>query len=436
MKRVLFTGFCCAVLAVSMRAQNPGQTVLSKNVNGTITRSSVELTLTANPECDQTQSFLPDGSKLLSQSFSLNADNNGVGTFQGTAQIISPDGRTILQGQLRGTIGINTRCGGSRACRLPWHLEGLFETVPSNYERLIARSTGDLKMTFMMLNFSADLNQQTASPLPIYQGRLDGLVPTLPASAAKVSITPDKAGYTINEPITAIIVNGSEETIQTYDLKSYCSIAQLQIQNGNQWDDIGICQLKRLAFPVNISSNQRMDAPLPFSLGILAPVAGTYRLALTFRILESATPVSDSFVAYSQPFLISPQTPTNSIIVKAERDVYPDREAVVVRITNDSEQPFITMDHKSFCSILNAQKQQVNEWITVAPCLLLTPTRLVKIGAREELLMKLPTDDIAARLEAGTYRLELIYFAMDASGSPTGNPITAYSKTFTVAAKE
>src|SRR5437016_5722734 len=106
MKQILFTIFCGALLVVSMRAnaQPSGQMVLSKNVSGPITRSSVELTLSTNAECDQTQGFLPDGSKLSSQSFSMNVDGNGVGTFQGVAQIISPDGRTILQGQLRGTV--------------------------------------------------------------------------------------------------------------------------------------------------------------------------------------------------------------------------------------------------------------------------------------------------------------------------------------------
>ncbi|MEP7338273.1 MAG: hypothetical protein ABI977_11115 [Acidobacteriota bacterium] len=436
MKQVLFAVCCCALFAVSMRAQNPGQTVLSKNVSGPITRSSVELTLTSNTGCDQTQSFLPEGSKLISQSFSLNADTNGVGTFQGTAQIISPDGRTILQGQLRGTVGINTGGCVSRTCRLPWHLEGLFETTPSTYERTIVRSTTDLKVALMMLNFSADLNQQSTSPLPLYQGRLDGLIPTLPASAARVTIAPDKASYTINDPITAIVVNGAEDAIQTYDLKSYCSIVQLQIQNGNQWDDAGDCLLKRLPFPVNILPNQQVDVLLPMNQGIPGPVAGTYRLALTFRFLAKGIPVSDSFTAFSPPFVIASQPPSNNVIVKAERDVYPERETVVVKITNDSDQSIVTLDHKSYCSILTVQKQQVSDWITVAPCLLATPTRLVKIGAREDVLLKLPADNTASRIEPGTYRLELVYFAMDANGQPTGNPSTVYSRTFTVAAKE
>lgn len=442
MKQFLYTLFCCALLAVSMRAnaqtsQISGQMLLSKNFSGPITNSSLELTLTTNAECDQTQTLLPDGTKLLSQSFTLNTDSNGVGTFQGTAQLVSPDARTIMQGQLRGTVGINTRCsGGNRNCRLPWHLEGLFETLPSAYDRFVARSTTDQKAELMMLNFSADLNQQSASPLPMYQGRLDGLVPGLPASAAKVTVAPDKLKYTVNDPITAIVFNGTEETIQTFDLMSYCSIVKLQIQNGNQWDDVGDCLLKRLSFPINVPSNQRLEVPLQMSLGIPAPVAGTYRLGLPFRFLGSGISVNDSFMAFSQTFTIAPMPATNNITVKAERDVYAEREPIVVNISNESDQLAVTMNHKSYCSIINVQKQQVNDWVTVAECQLLTPTRLVKIGARETLQMKIPNNDLAAKLDPGTYRFELAYWTTDASGQPVGNPITVYSRTLTVAAKE
>ena len=161
-----------------------------------------------------------------------------------------------------------------------------------------------------------------------------------------------------------------------------------------------------------------------------------YRLALTFRFLNGGIPVSDWFLTCSQSFVIAPQPPTNRIIVNAERDVYPERETVVVKITNDSDQPVVTLDHKSYCTILNVQKQQVNNWITVAPCLLLTPTRLIKLGAREDQVLKLPTDDLAAKLDPGTYRVELTYWAMDSNGQPVGNPATVYSRTFTVIAKE
>lgn len=441
MKRTIFLVFCCALLAVSMRAnaqtsQTSGQMLLSKNVSGPITDSSVELTLTTNAECDQTQTLLPDGTKLLSQSFSVNTDINGVGTFQGAAQLVSPDGRTVLQGQLRGTVGINPRCSGATGCRLPGHLEGLFETIPSNYERLATRSTTDQKVGMMMLNFSADLNPLSTNRMPTHQGRLDGLVPTLPAAAARVSIAPDKASYLVNDVVTAILTNSSDQTIQATGRQSYCTTVQLQIQDGEQWNEIATCPLSTGSFPPHVSPGQQINIPLAPTTGMGAAVAGIYRLTFTFRFVLNGSAVGDPYAVSSQPFQISLLPPTSDVVVKAERDVYQDREAVSVKINNNSDQPIVTMDHKSYCSIIDVQNQQVNKWVVVAPCLLSTPTRLVKIRAREEIPILISNDNPASKLAPGTYRLELLYWAMNANGQPTGDPVTVYSKTFTVIAKE
>lgn len=436
MKLVLTPIFCCVLFALPMRAnaQSGGQILLSKKLSGPITASSLELTLTPNVECDQTQGVLPDGSKLLSQNFSLSVDANGLGTFQGSALLLSPDGLYVLQGQLRGTVGLSPRCGASGGCRLPGHLEGMFETQPSSFERFITRST-DQKAAVTILNFSADLNQQSASPVPLYQGRLDGLVPALPASANKVSITPDKAEYKVDETVTGIITNGSDQLIQAVGFQTYCSMIQLQMQNGNHWDDVAICRLTTGAFPPLLEAGQQVRAALIPLSGQPSPAAGTYRLAFAFHFVTGAIPVGDSFTVFSQPFSIT-SPPSNNVTVKPERDVYQSREPVIVKITNATEQTIVTLDHKSYCSIIEVQQQQANNWVTFAPCLLNTPTRLVKIGTREEVQMKFPADDLAVKLDPGTYRMEFIYWAADANGQPTGNPFTIRSQTFSVLAKE
>jgi hypothetical protein len=400
-------------LAIYGNAQNSNLMPLSKNFTGAITRTSVELTLSSNAQCDQSQTLIPDGSKLVSQAFSMNTDSNGVGTFVGTASVVIPDGRVVLQGSLRGTIGVNTRCGANQSCRLPWHLEGLFETSSSSFGRSISRST-------------------TNVTVPIFQGRLDGLIPTLPASVAKIGLAPDKPSYTVNEAITAVINNSSEMAIQAFDLKSFCSIVHLQIQNGNQWDDVGICTLKRLSFPTNISSGQRMDVLLPTSQ--MTP--GIYRLALNFRFLESNTPISEPLVVFSPCFPITMQPPSNTVKVKADREAYQDRDPVVLKVTNEMSQTIVAADHKSYCSILYVQKQDGNNWVNVAPCLLLTQTRLVKINPGEEAFVKIANEDASSRLLPGTYRLELTYSAADGTGQPIGNPVTVQSSTFTVASKQ
>lgn len=440
MKRTLTKILLCAlttiVLSAIASAQNSGRMILSKNLNGTVTRSQVELTLTSNAQCDQTPGFIPDGSRIVSQSFELNADNNGVGTFQGTAVIITPDGRVLLQGQLRGTVGFNSRCNANGDCRQPWHLEGLFETSPSTYERLIARSTTDIRVAMMMLNFSADLNNQAASPLPIYNGRLEGLVPSLPAATNKISIAPDKSGYSYNELITAIIGNASEEIIQTFDLKSFCTIVQLQILDGNQWIDIGSCPLKRPSLPVNVLPNQQLIVQLLPSDTIPAPKPATYRLALSFKFLENNIPISDSYTVFSAPFVVAPLPPTNTVSLKTSQSSYLDAESIIARLNNDTDQAITTTDHKSFCSILNLQKQESGGWVNVAPCLLLTPTRMFRVNAREELTLKLPSEDASPKLTQGTYRLEFSYLMMGDNGQPASNEVKIYSASFTITQRD
>jgi hypothetical protein len=309
MKRIRMAALIVASLILSLHSQSMAQSsaplVLSKNGAGHILRTSFSLSLTANADCDQTQNFIPDGSRLVSESFNLNTDSNGVGTFNGLAQLVAPDGRLILQGSLRGTAGLNTRCGASRDCRLPGHLEGLFEGLPAT-----ARSVGrvpELRSQVLTINFSADPNRESASPLPLYRARLDGLV-SVP-SAERVSIVTEQSAYDVNDPIAVKIVNGHDQNI-------------------------------------------------------------------------------------------------------------------------------VTWDHKTNCTIVVLQKQEAGGWVNVAPCPLLTPTRLVTIGARTEHLMKLPPESFGARFEPGTYRLEFAWFFVDGNGQPVGNPAPIYSPQFTLTSRQ
>lgn len=445
MKRTIFTLSRITVLAAALilviatqtQAQESGLLMLSKNFNGAITRTSAEISLSSNAECDQTKNFIPDGSKLVTLSFVMNTDANGVGTFRGNAQVVTPDGRAVLQGSLRGTVGINSRCGQNKSCRLPWHLEGLFESVSSSAERVLARAASDLRIMPMVLNFSADLNTQTASPLPIYQGRLDGLVPSLPASIDRITIATDKTGYTVNDVMTAVVINDSPETIQTFDKRAFCTILQFQVLDGNQWNDTAFCPFKAPSLPVNIAPGQKFEVPLQPTLSISPLNAGIYRLALTFRFLSGNTPISDSYTVFSSQFRLAAQAPSNLVIAKPDRSVYQEGEQVVALITNDTAQPIVTTDQKSFCSIVNTQKLAANNnWTNSFPCLLAAPSRPVRLAAREEVIIKLPKDIASPKLSEGTYRLEFTYWTTDAGGNPTGNPITVYSSTFNIVAKE
>ncbi|MBS1786860.1 MAG: hypothetical protein JST85_04020 [Acidobacteria bacterium] len=413
---------------------DPRLLMLSKNFNGSVTRTSVEIGLTGNADCDQTKSFIPDNSKLVTQSFSLKADSNGIGTFSGSAYIITPAGRIVLQGTLKGTVGINTRCGSSRNCTLPWHLEGLFESTPSSMDRAIFRMAANA-IAPMMLNFSGDLNPLSASALPIYQGRLDGLVPALPAEVDRITLVQDKTTYLVTDVINATVVNESSETIQTWDKRSFCSIFQLQILDGNQWNDTAFCPFKAPSLPVYIAPNSKFGVQLNPVQTIEPLKAGTYRLALTFRFVSGNIPLSDSYVVQTQEFRMVPLTPTNQVIVATDKVAYQEQEPVALRINNDTDEAILTYDHQSYCSIVTVQRQNGGDWEEVAPCLLGTMTRVVKIPSRDQVDFKLPTESAASKLPQGIYRLEFTYWKPDAEGKPTGNPTTLHSALFSVTGK-
>ncbi len=416
-------------------AQDSSLLMLSKNFNGVVTRSAVEIGLTANADCDQTKTFIPENSRLVTQNFALNADSNGVGTFSGTAYIITPAGRVVLRGTLKGTVGINTRCSANRSCRQPWHLEGLFESTPSSMDRALVRSASDLKMAPMVLNFSGDLNPQSTGSAQIYQGRLDGLVPALPAEVDRITITQDKLSYVLNEVINATVVNDSPETIQTWDKRSFCGILQLQILDGNQWNDTGFCPLKAPSLPVTIAPGSKFSVQMNPSESIEPLKVGTYRIALTFMFVTGNIPLSDTFVVYSQQFRLAGQLPSNQVVINTNKSGYVEQEAVFLRVNNDTSQNVVVYDHQSFCSIVTVQKQEGGQWVNLYECLVATPSKPVKIASRDEIELKLPTDDVMTKLGQGTYRLQTTYWNLDANGNPVGNPFNIFSATFSVTGK-
>ncbi len=414
-----------------------GLLLLSKELDGIITRNTLNLTLRSNTDCDKTQRFIPDGSRLASESFFFNVDNTGVGAFQGPAQIVSSDGRIILQGFLRGTVGVDTRCNLNRACRAPGRLEGMFEGLNSAFGRSISRSATDARRQVVMLHFSADLNQESASPLPRYRGRLEGFVSEPPTIAERVSIFPDKASYQAGELITAIIANNSDQAIVAFDQQSYCSIVQLQMQDGDRWTDIGVCPLGRLPLPTVIPPGQKLEVPLrPPQFFPPPPAPGAYRLALSFKVGEPVYTGNDLIVVASRPFRIIAPPAAGRVSVTTDRDSYDVGDVIVARIKNGNDQSIVTWDHKTNCTIVNLQKQEGNEWVNLAPCLLRSPTLLVLIEAQKDYWLRLPTGNASSRYAPGVYRLEFTYFFINSAGQPMGDPITTYSSLLRLTEKE
>jgi hypothetical protein len=435
MKRNWIAALIFALLVLLLHtaslAQSSDLLVLSKNANGPLLGRSLTLTLTSNADCDKTQSLIPDGSKLISESFSLKTESPGLGTFSGVARIVRPDGRVVLLGSLRGVVGVNTRRDpNNKDCLAPGRLEGIFEGTPA---RSITRSSLEAKPQFVMIAFTAEQNPLVAAPFPVYRGSLDGVITAPSPVEEKVKIAPDKAGYLPTDVINAIIFNGSDQTIQAFEGKSYCTIVQLQIQDEDRWNDVGSCAFILPPRPTNIFPNQKIEVAL--NSGQRPNPPGLYRLGLTFRVVENGVPVGKSLFVSSDPFRIVAPPSADRVSVTTDKNEYDVSETIVGEIVNGNDQTIVTWDHQSNCTILTLQKQEANGWVSIAPCPLLSPTLPVKIGPRTEVLVRLASGSFNNRFEPGTYRLQFIWYFIGADGLPTGFPVTVYSPQFTLTSK-
>jgi hypothetical protein len=434
MKRICFVITIILALQCAMHAQSsessaviqsPGLITVAKELNGTITSSTLSLTLRSIRDCDRTQIEIPDESRLVSDSFALNADENGIGTFYGTAIIITPDGQALHVGTMRGTVGINKGCDQNKPCIAPWHLEGIFEPVPT----FAPNPNGQITMA----NFSADLNQQAAGPRPVYRGRLDGWFAPPPAFAQRVKIAPDKTSYLSRDIIVAIITNSSEMIIQSFDLKSFCTIVELQREEHGRWVNTGQCLLARTPLPVNINPGETMKVELqPIGIVPGANEPGVYRLALTFRAVEDDKPVSDYLVAVSPLFRINAMPRRDGVNVFADRKNYFIGQNINVTIDNNSDQDILTSRGRTDCTFVYLQRLDGSNWINVAECTSVIPAVMIKIASRQRVTIKLPDDPLTSTFGPGTYRLEFSYFPVESSGQTTGRENKVYSAQFQI----
>jgi len=328
MWKFLFIGLLFILLAPAAGAQSSSQLVLSKHVNGVITQYSLRLTLRSNQVCDRTQSIIPDGSSLLTTEFLLDANNTGFGVFRGTARIVTPEGRSIMEGSLRGTVGL-TGCGDQvQQCEAPFKLEGLFEaqrlfaaaaamvTTDEQAREVYAEAAGaTITMDSILpsrrqaplatILFSASRVMASNAPAPIYQGTLNGFVLAPPADP-NVTLTPDRLIYSIEDRIAVRINNNTDFRLDTMDGRSYCTVLSLQRQIGRSWVPVAQCQTDGPVRRVSIGPREAIAVTLPPGPMTMQHEPGLYRVALEFE-LSDAKSGSDSdppMIVTSQAFEI------------------------------------------------------------------------------------------------------------------------------------
>lgn len=203
---------------------------------------------------------------------------------------------------LRGTFGLNARREADKNCRLE-HLEAILEPVPT----FAPVNAPQIAMAHLSADLvpAADLVPEAVGPLPFYRAKLDGVVtlpPPRPPMDNGITINLDKTTYRLSDAITVELANNTNQAITTYDLKSYCSIVQLQRQDGKDWEDVGQWLLKRRSFPITIKAGETKRVVLEERENTRdAKKRGTYRLVLYYLIGaeangESGRVVSSSFL--------------------------------------------------------------------------------------------------------------------------------------------
>jgi len=306
-------------------AQSASQLILSKHANGVITQDSLRLALRSNQVCDRTQRLIPDGSSLVTTDFLLDANNTGFGVFRGTAWIVAPDGRRIMEGGLRGTVGV-TSCGDQvQQCEAPFKLEGLFEaqrlfatpaamaaTDEQAREVFVeATTTRDSILPsrrtppLATILFSASRVIDPDAQLPTYQGTLNGIV-SPPPIAPNVTLTPDRQIYSTEDRIAVRVNNNTDLRLDTMDGRSYCTILSLQRQDGDRWVNVAECQTDGPVRQVSIGPRQAIAVMLPPGPMTTPHEPWRYRVALEF-VLSDPNSSPDSkppLVVTSQPFEI------------------------------------------------------------------------------------------------------------------------------------
>ena len=427
-------------LAIAFIAQPRGAAeplILSKDAVGHILPGVVSLELKSNPDCDQTAPLIPDGSKLVSEKFALNVDDKGIGFFNGPVKIITLDGKTVIVGMLHGTVGLTVGpTDATKTCLLPGRLEGMLTgaLAPQPGGTTSSTDPNGVVTEPLEVNFQADQVQESAGIVPLYRARLAGLlspIPPPPPPVPQLKVMAERPFYAPTDTITAIIANGPAP-VRILDEQSVCTIVQLQREDGANWILESGCPLDRMPIATILKAGEVRIVPLVRNA---AWIAGRYRLAVTFAPIDSTgQPASPDQTVVSEPFVVASPPTVPAVTLTSDRKAYTVNQPIIATIANGSTFDVMTWDHRSFCTVVNLQKQQTGGWKSIAPCALMSPTMPVIIKAGQKLVVPLPGGPATntAKWEPGMYRLQAVFGTPIGAGVP-GVVFEVVSDSFTVA---
>ena len=112
----------------------------------------------------------------------------------------------------------------------------------------------------------------------------------------RVTLSVDAASYHVGDPISVTLSNHSAQTISFINLKSECSVIQLQRQEDGNWKEVSPCPKGRDPLSFHLDAGKDLTVKLVSSSGS----AGLYRAILSY----STSGVTEPLVVSSQEFQV------------------------------------------------------------------------------------------------------------------------------------
>jgi hypothetical protein len=418
MKRTLYAAL---LLLGSLTFLSPRAAALTvaKDIHGLIAATRLDMTITSQASCDQSGDLLRDGSRLVSDQFTTRVDDAGVGVFSAPVRVLNPDGNLLFEARLHGYVGLSADGDKADVCTAPGRLVGFLER---------AVGVGPVAPgADMQILFTAETVPQSASPVPIYQGTLRGVIAPQPVPGPGVVVRSDRNEYSTTDPIIGSVTNGTRAPIVTTDYHTGCTILELQRLVNGVWQPGPPCNTFRPTRPVVIQPGETVRVVIPAEPQ-RAP--GEYRLALEyFAPDKDGNPAGDPKFAYSSVFVL--RNSVNPLTIAPNQRAYGPREPITAVIRNGNR-PVSILDERSFCTIVQLQKLDGDAWTEVAPCPLdrvAIPTFLKPGEVRRVLL---PPNNVPAAWAPGRYRLAVTYTPIDNAGQADGPEIFVATPPFMV----
>lgn len=441
MKRSLPVSLWLALLSAASAFAAP-PLLLSKDATGPLAGGEFAFALYSNPRCDQTARLIPDGSRLVTEGLRFTVPETGVGWFRGPAAVILPDGRPFVKGVIHGTIGIKPCREKGVDARAPGVWVGSFvpaaatgsgsSTDPSGGAGVASTESSETDPPPWEVHFQA-VELPTTGPIPLYEARLDGIIPAPEVRPGLITVQTDRLRYEPGQPVTAIVRNAGQGPAAAFAPQSWCTIVRVERKVEDRWQMVGTCATFAPVDPTIIPPGGAVKIVLPPD-ATQRLEAGIYRCVVIWASLGGdGKPLPERKEAISPMFAVGTAPPSGRVLLYPTKPLYLPGETATAVIANHTTRDIVVYKWYSFCSLVTLERRTATGWEVVQPCML-TGGPAITIKAGEMLKVPMETaPGVPAVLQPGVYRFKLTFSVAGPTGSAAGDPATIYSAPFTVA---